>query len=167
MNGAAYVPNIHATEYQVAARQRAGTAPTKGDTAMKTAIAWSVVALMVLCGVDRAIAGDLKDGVKIEMERTEVHPGMEPGMYVCAAGHLHIKGTVQNLTGSPMGPIRVAGKVFDADGKLLGTATAATKRPVNPNDKAEVNLEFLTVTGPLIHQVKNQKLEVLAVSPKP
>ena len=114
------------------------------------------------------VAGDLKDEVKIEIESTEVHSGMEPGMYVCAAGHLHIKGTVQNLTGVPMGPIKVAGKVFDADGKVLGTATAPTKRPVlSPNDKAEINLEFLTVTGPLIKQVKTQELAVVAVGSRP
>ena len=89
-------------------------------------------------------------------------------MYVCAAGHLHIKGNVQNLTGVPMGPIKVTGKVFDADGKVLGTATASTKRLVlNPNDKAEINLEFLTITGPLIKQVKNQELAVVAVGSKP
>ena len=135
---------------------------------MKAVIAWPVVALMMLGGGDVALAGDLKDEVKIEIESTEVHPGMEPGMYVCAAGHLHIKGTVQNLAGVPMGPIKVAGKVFDAEGKLLGTATASTKRSVlKPNDKAEINLEFLTVTGPLIKQVKNQELSVVAVAPKP
>jgi hypothetical protein len=67
-----------------------------------------------------------------------------------------------------VGPIKVVGKVFDADGKLLGTATASTKRPVlNPNDKADINLEFLTVTGPLVNQVKNQELAVVAVGPKP
>jgi hypothetical protein len=136
---------------------------------MKTAIAWPIVTIMMFGGVDVALAGDLKDDVKIEIESAgEMHPGMEPGMYVCAAGHLHIKGTVQNLTGVPVGPIKVAGKVFDADGKLLGTATASTKLPaLNPNDKAEINLEFLTVTGPLIKQVKNQELAVVAVAPKP
>ena len=89
-------------------------------------------------------------------------------MYVCAEGHLHIKGTVQNLANVPMGTIKVAGKVFDADGKVLGTATASTKRSVlNPNDKTDINLEFLTVTGPLIKQVKNQELAVVAVGSKP
>jgi hypothetical protein len=135
---------------------------------MKAVIAWSVVALMMLGGDGVALAGDLKDEVKIEIESTEVHSGMEPGMYVCAAGHLHLKGTVQNLSGAPMGPIKVAGKVFDADGKVLGTATASTKRLVlNPNDKAGIDLEFLTVTGPLIKQVKNQELAVVAVGSKP
>ena len=135
---------------------------------MKAAIVWPIVAIMMLAGVDAALAGDLKDEVKLEIQSTEVHPGMEPGMYVCAAGHLHLKGTVQNLSGVPIGPIKVTGKVFDADGKLLGTATASTKRSVlNPNDKAEVNLEFLTVTGPLIKQVKNQDLAVVAVESKP
>jgi hypothetical protein len=135
---------------------------------MKAVIAWPIVALVMLGGSDVALAGNLKDEVKIEIESTEVHPGMEPGMYVCAAGHLHIKGTVQNLAGVPLGRIKVAGKVFDADGKVLGTATASTKRLVlNPNDKAEINLEFLTVTGPLIKQVKNQELAVVAVGSKP
>jgi hypothetical protein len=132
------------------------------------AIMWPIVAMAMLGGVDPASATDLKDEVKIEIESMEQHSGMEPGMYVCAAGHLHIKGTVQNLAGVPVGPIKVAGKVFDADGKLLGTATASTKASVlNPNDKAEINLEFLTVTGPLIKQVKNQELDVVAVGPKP
>jgi hypothetical protein len=135
---------------------------------MKAVIAWSVVALMMLGGGGVALAGDLKDEVRIEIESTEVHSGMQPGMYVCAAGHLHVKGTVQNLSGVPMGPIKVAGKVFDADGKVLGTATTSTKRSVlNPNDKAEINLEFVTVTGPLIKQVKNQELAVVPVGSKP
>jgi hypothetical protein len=38
---------------------------------------------------------------------------------------------------------------------------------LNPNEKADVDLEFLTVTGPLIKQVKNQELAVVAVGPKP
>ena len=135
---------------------------------MKAAVALPIVAIMMLGGVDAVLATDLRDQVKIEIESAGAHAGMEPGMYVCAEGHLHIKGTVQNLAGVPMGPIKVAGKVFDADGKLLGTATASTKRPVlNPNDKADINLEFLTVTGPLIKQVKNQELAVVAVGPKP
>ena len=58
-----------------------------------------------------ALAGDIKNDVKVEIESSgEMHPGMEPGMYVCAAGHLHIKGTVQNLSGAPVGSIKVAGK---------------------------------------------------------
>ena len=91
---------------------------------MKRAIAWPLVAIGVLGGVDAALASDLKDEIKIEIASSEVHSGMEPGMYVCAAGHLHIKGTVQNLATVPVGPIKVAGKVFDADGRLLGSATA-------------------------------------------
>ncbi len=135
---------------------------------MKPTIALPIVAIMMLGGVDATFAGDLKDQVKIEIVSAGLHPGMEPGMYVCAEGHLHIKGTVQNLADVPVGPIKVAGKVFDADGKLLGTATASTKRPVlNPNDKADINLEFLTVTGPLVKQVKNQELAVVAVGTKP
>lgn len=135
---------------------------------MNAAIAWPIVAVVMLGGIDLAVASDLKDAVKVEIESTEVHPGTQPAMYVCAGGHLHIRGTVQNLSGAPVGPVKVAGKVFDADGKLLGTATASTKKTVlNPNDKAEINLEFLTVTGPLIKQVKNQELAVVAVGSQP
>jgi len=135
---------------------------------MKASIAWPIVATMMLGGVDATLAGNLKDEVKIDIGSAGAHSGMAPGTYVCAAGHLHIKGTVQNLAAEPVGPIKVAGKVFDAEGKVLGTATATTKRPVlNPNDKAEVDLEFLTVTGPLVKQVKNQELAVIEVGPKP
>jgi hypothetical protein len=135
---------------------------------MKAALAWPIVVAIMLGGIDAALAGDLKDQVKIQIGSAGEHSEMAPGTYVCAAGHFHIKGTVQNLAAEPVGPIKVAGKVFDADGKLLGTATATTKRPVlNPNDKADVDLEFLTVTGPLVKQVKNQELAVVSVGPKP
>jgi hypothetical protein len=134
---------------------------------MKAALAWPIVATAVLWGM--AFGADLKDQVKVEIGSAGEHAAdMAPGTYVCAAGHLHVKGTVQNLGGEPVGQIKVAGKAFDAEGKVIGTATATTRRPVlNPNDKADVDLEFLTVTGPLIKQVKNQELSVVAVAPKP
>jgi hypothetical protein len=128
----------------------------------------AIVTWVVAAGMLTAGAAELKKEVTVEIQSAGSHADMAPGMYVCAEGHLHIKGTVQNLTEAPVGSIKVAGKVFDANGKVLGTATASTKRPVlNPNDTADVNLEFLTVTGPLIKQVKNQTLEVIAVAPKP
>ena len=128
----------------------------------------SLVGVMAIGGMAPAGAGDLNSEVKVQIQSAGLHADMAPGMYVCAEGHLHIKGTVQNLAAVPVGTIKVAGKVFDADGKILGTATASTRRAVlNPNDTADVNLEFLTVTGPLIKQVKNQSLEVVAVAPKP
>ena len=134
---------------------------------MKTAIAWPIVGLMVVGSMVAVAAGELNNQVKVEIQSAGLHADMAPGTYVCAEGHLHIKGTVQNLAAVPVGPVKVAGKVFDADGKLIGTATASTKRPVlNPNETADVNLEFLTVTGPLIKQVKNQTLEVVAVGAK-
>lgn len=134
---------------------------------MKTVIV-SIVTLLVAASMLTVGAAELKKEVTVEIQRAGLHADMAPGMYVCAEGHLHIKGTVQNLTEAPVGPVKVAGKVFDANGKVLGTATASTKRSVlNPNDTADVNLEFLTVTGPLIKQVKNQTLEVVAVGPKP
>lgn len=135
---------------------------------MNRAISGLALAMMALGGIVAASAGDLKSDVKVEIQSTSLNSAMEPGMYVCAEGHLHIKGTVQNLAGVPVGPVKVSGKVFDGNGKVLGTATASTKRPVlNPDDKADVNLEFLTVTGPLIQQVKKQELEVVAVGSRP
>ena len=126
------------------------------------------VVILMAVGSTIAAAGELRNEVKVEIQSAGLHADMAPGTYVCAEGHLHIKGTVQNLASVPVGPIKVAGKVFDADGKLVATATASTKRPVlNPNETADVNLEFLTVIGPLIKQVKHQTLEVVAVGPTP
>lgn len=130
---------------------------------MKKALVSLSVALVMLAGLGgSALAADLKDKVKILIDSVGLHPGMDPGLYVCALGHLHIKGTVQNLAGVPMGQVKVAGKAFDVDGKLLGTATASTKQSaLAPNQKAEINLEFLTVTGPQIQQVKRHELTVV------
>lgn len=134
---------------------------------MKKTIAWLVGVLMISGGVAPALATDFKDKVKFEVESVGLHPGMDPGMYVCAAGHLHIKGKVQNLAGVALGPIKVAGKAFDADGKLLGTATSSTKQDVlEPGKKAEINLEFLTITGPKIQQVKKHEISVVEAPAK-
>jgi hypothetical protein len=135
---------------------------------MKATLAWSSVALVMLGGLSPALAADLKDKVKVEIASVGLHPGMDPGMYVCAGNHLHIKGTVQNLAGVPLGQIKVAGKAFGPDGKLLGTATFSTKQAtLGPGEKAEINVEFLTVTGPLIQQVKRHELAVVEAPPKP
>jgi len=130
--------------------------------AMKAFVA-SLTTLVVIFGsLGSALAADFRDQVKVEIESVGLHPGMDPGMYVCAAGHLHIKGTVQNLASVTLGHIKVAGKAFDWEGKLLGTATASTKKTtLAPNEKAEINLEFLTVTGPLIQQVKTHEEAVV------
>lgn len=107
-------------------------------------------------------ASDLKDKVKVEVESVGLHPGMDPAMYVCASGHLHIKGTVQNLAEVPLRQVKVVGRAFDGAGKLLGTATTTTKvKQVAPREKAEINLEFLTVTGAAIEQVKRHEVSVL------
>ena len=135
---------------------------------MKATGAWFILALLILGGFGTALATDLKDKVKVETESVGLHPGMDPGMYVCAGNHLHIKGTVQNLAGVALGQIKVAGKAFDADEKLLGTATFTTKPEVlKPGEKAEINVEFLTVTGPLIQQVKRHELAVVEAPPQP
>ena len=135
---------------------------------MKATITCFTVAIVMLAGFGAALAADLKDKVKVEIASVGLHPGMDPGMYVCAGNHLHIKGTVQNLAGVPLGHIKVAGKAFGPDGKLLGTATSSTKQAtLAPNEKAEINVEFLTVTGPLIQQVKRHEIAVIEAPPKP
>lgn len=134
---------------------------------MKVTIAGLTIVLVVFGGFGPTLAADLKDRVKVEIESVGLHPGMDPGLYVCAQGHLHIKGTVQNLASVTLGQIKVAGKAFDSEGKLLGTATSSTKQAtLAPGDKAEINLEFLTVTGPLIQQVKRHEEAVIEAPAK-
>ena len=132
-----------------------------------TVAAWSIVALALGAGSITGSAAELTDKVKVEIDSVGLHPGMEPGMYVCSAGHLHIKGTVQNLADVPLGKIKVGGKAFDENGNLLGIASSSTKAALlNPGDKAEINLEFLTVTGNLIPQAKRHEVTVLDAAPK-
>ena len=133
----------------------------------------SVVGSAVVCallgfGASPAVgAEDFKDHVRVEVESVGQHPGMGPGMYECAGGHLHIKGTVENRAGVPLGPVKVAAKAFDADGKLLGTATASTRQAeLPPGGKAEIDLEFRTVTGPRIHEVERHELSVVEAPPR-
>ena len=134
---------------------------------MKATLVSLIVALVILGGISAAPAADLKDKVKVAIASVGLHPGMDPGMYVCALNHLHIKGTVENLAGVPLGQIKVAGKAFDADGKLLGTATFSTKQAtLGLGEKAEINLEFLTVMGPKIQQVKKHEIAVIEAPAK-
>lgn len=134
---------------------------------MKRTVTRLVAAISILGGLSPALAADMKDKVKVEVESVGLHPGMDPGMYVCALGHLHIKGTVQNLSDVPLGRIKLAGKAFDADGKLLGTAISTTKQAVlAPSQKTEFNLEFLSVTGPKINEVKKHEAAVVEAPAK-
>jgi hypothetical protein len=129
---------------------------------MKATLLWFVVGLLLPGGFGVSLAADLKDKVKVETLNVGLHPGMDPGLYICAKNHLHIKGTVHNLADVTVEKIKVSGKAFAADGKLLGTATFSTKEAsLAPGEKAEVNLEFLTVTGPVIEKVKRHELAVL------
>jgi hypothetical protein len=129
---------------------------------MKKLGALVVAALAVgMMIVGPVAAKDLKDKVKVEVSSVGLHPGMDPGMYVCASGHLHIKGTVHNLADVPLRQVKVTGRAFDGAGKLLGTATTTTKiDKLVPGATAEINLEFLTVTGPTIDLVKRHEVSV-------
>ena len=58
--------------------------------------------------------------------------------------------------------MKVVGKAFDASGKLLGTATTTTEpEKLAPGEKADIDLEFPTVTGPAIAKVKRRDLTVV------
>ncbi len=121
-----------------------------------------IAALVILGAFAPAQAANLKDQVKVEIDSMGLHPGLAPGMYVCASSHLHIKATVANLASLALGKIKVAGEAYGPDRALLGKATASTKKPVLlPGEKAEVNLEFLTITGPTIEQVTGAELTVI------
>src|SRR5438093_10870962 len=129
---------------------------------MKANVAWLIAGLLVLGGFSGAVAAGLAEKVKVEVDASE----RQPGMYVCAGGHLHIKGTVQNLADVPLGRIKVVGKAFDSAGKLLGTATvAAAKSTLKPGEKAPFDLEFVSVSGPRIQQVKKREITVVDAPP--
>ncbi len=123
----------------------------------------SLIATLVIIGVSApAQAANLKDQVKVEIDSMGLHPGIPPGMYVCGSTHLHVKASVENLSSSVLGQIMVAGKAYGPDRALLGKATASTKMPVLlPGEKADVDLEFLTITGPTIEQVTDAELTVV------
>ncbi len=121
-----------------------------------------IAALVIIGAFAPAQAVNLKDQVKVEIDSMGLHPGLAPGMYVCASSHLHIKASVANLASLALGKIKVAGKAYGPDRALLGKATASTKKPVLlPGEKADVNLEFLTITGPTIEQVTGAELTVI------
>lgn len=60
---------------------------------MKMLGAFVIAAVAATMIVGPVAAADLKDKVKVEISTVGLHPGMDPGMYVCASGHLHIRGT--------------------------------------------------------------------------
>lgn len=68
----------------------------------------------------------MRDKVKVETLRVGLHLGLDPGMCVCAGGHLQIKATVQNLAGVALGARHWQG--LRCRDELLGTATAAVKQ---------------------------------------
>jgi hypothetical protein len=134
---------------------------------MKRTVTRFIAAIAILGGLSPAFAADMKDKVKMEVGSVGLHPGMDPGLYVCALGHLHIKGTLENLSDLSLGRIKVAGKAFDADGTLLGVASSTTKQAVlAPRQKTEFNLEFLSVTGPKLNEVKRHEVGVVEAPTK-
>jgi hypothetical protein len=134
---------------------------------MNYAVACSLAAIAMLGAIDAPLAAELKDQMRVQIDSSEVHTGMQPGTYVCAGGHLHVKASIQNLADVAVGPVKVSAKALNGDGKVVGTATASTRQAaLNPNEKALVDIEFMSVTGSLIKQVTNEELSVVAVAPK-
>lgn len=130
---------------------------------MKQTLVSSIAAIIIILGAFApGHAANLKDQVKVEIDSMGLHPGLAPGMYVCASTHLHVKASVENLTSLVLGQIKVAGKAYGPDRALLGKATSSTKMPfLLPGEKADVDLEFLTITGPTIEQVTDVELTVI------
>ncbi len=130
---------------------------------MKQTLISSIAAIIFILGTFApGHAANLKDQVKAEIDSMGLHPGIPPGMYVCGSTHLHVKASVENLTSLVLGQIKVAGKAYGPDRALLGKATASTKMPVLlPGEKADVDLEFLTITGSTIEQVTDAELTVI------
>src|SRR5262245_53160582 len=129
---------------------------------MKTFWVVTVTLLLPIVIVGPLAARDLRDKVKVEVDNTVMEPGMAPGTYVCSGGHLHVKGTVENQADVPLRHVKVVGKAFDANGKLLGTATATTEtEKLAPGEKTEIDVEFPTVTGAAVAHVKRRDLTVV------
>lgn len=133
---------------------------------MKRACTLILATVATLLTISAPFAAELKDQMKIQIDHSEMHSGMQPGTYVCAGGHLHVKASVQNLADVAVGSVKVEGKALDADGKVIGTATASTRQArIDPQQAAPIDVEFATITGSLIKQVKNEELAVVSVSP--
>ena len=133
---------------------------------MKAILAGIIISLVIFGGVASAPAADPKDNVRVEILNTDLHQGMDPGLYVCAGSHLHIKGTVQNVTKKTLVSIKLEGKAYDAKGKLVGTAYPRKLKPLRlvplkPREKAEFDLEFRTLTGAKIQMAEKQEIVVI------
>jgi len=133
---------------------------------MRAMLIGLMVAFVFVVGAVEAVqAEDLKAKVKVEKSYVGLHPGLDPGLYVCAGGHLHVKGVVQNLADVTLASVKLEGRAYDAQGNLLGTAGPAKKAlplvSLKPGEKREFDLEFLTVTGPKIEQAKKQDIVVI------
>ncbi|HXH81765.1 MAG TPA: hypothetical protein VNN07_02435 [Candidatus Tectomicrobia bacterium] len=80
------------------------------------------VVVVLAASMSPSLAADMKDKVKVEVESVGLHPGMDPGMYVCAAGHLHIKGTVHNTSPVTLGRVRVSERLPSSPGRRSRTS---------------------------------------------
>ena len=139
---------------------------------MKVILSGLIVFLVLVGTSPVTVAEDLKDQVKVEKSYEGLHPGLDPGLYVCAGNHLHVKGTVRNRASVTLTSLTLEGKAYDADGKLLGTAhppkiKPARLTPLKPGEEAEFDLEFLTITGQVIPRAKRVEIVVIEAKGAP
>ncbi|MFQ5946748.1 MAG: FxLYD domain-containing protein [Anaerolineae bacterium] len=126
-----------------------------------------LVVFAVIAGVAAETpAGNPANKLKVEILNKGLHPGLDPGLYVCAADHLHIRGTVQNLTKETLVSVKLEGRAYDGDGKLVAKAYPRKLKPLplaplKPGQKAEFDLEYRQLVGDKIHQVKKQDVVVI------
>ncbi len=132
---------------------------------MKKKLMVLIVSLVALGWATAAPVLEPKEKVKVEIKKTGLHLGMDPGLYICAGSHLHIKGTVQNVTKNTLVSVKLEGKAYDAGGKLIGTAYPRKLKPLplaplKPGQKNEFDLEFREITGNKIRMTKKQEVVV-------
>ncbi len=132
---------------------------------MKKKLTVLIVSLVALGWVTAAPALEPKEKVKVEITKTGLHLGMDPGLYVCAGSHLHITGTVQNVTDKILVSVNLEGKAYDAGGRLIGTAHPRKLKPLplaplKPGQKNEFDLEFRELVGDKIRMTNKQEVVV-------
>ena len=124
-----------------------------------------IAALVLIAGGAPGLAADnLASKIKVAVDSAQ-KPGMEPGMYECMGGHLHVTGTLQNANDVPVKMVKLEGKVFDESGAVLGAATDVNKKELKPGATTAFDIEFVKVTGDKIQKVK--KSEIKAVDAQP
>lgn len=122
---------------------------------MKKRIACSIALITILAFPLTSVGQDYKAMVKLSPKPK----------YVCAAKHYHLPGMAENTSDVALAKVRIAGKVYDKDGTLLGTATNELWE-IGPKQAAGFDLEFVEVKGKEVARVADYMVEVVHAEPK-